>query len=283
MIRDVPLIRPLGDRYLSVEFGDEADLRLNFRVLALAEQLGERPVRGVLQVVPSFRQLALVVDREQTSLARVTAAIEELLAGSREQRSVRTRCFRLPVWYDDPWSADTAERFGVRRNIEIVAEHNGTDVPGVIERHTATEYWVACVGFMPGGHFGYPLDLAPALSAPKYTTPRDWTPARTLSIAGLCCATYASESPGGYQLIGRLPVDVYQAHPTHRIFPPDGVLFRAGDRKSYRSVDPDEYRLIREAFKRGTYEYDVAECDFDIAKQSRLIARQRGAAQEPLP
>ena len=264
MIYDPPVYRPLGDRYLGVEFGDEARLELNFKVLALADRIGREGVPGIVDVIPSLRQLAVVFDPDVTTQARLESALEQIIDDVGEVETLPSRRLRLPCWYDDPWGAETARRYGVQKNIEFVAEQNDITVAEVIERHTGTDFWVVCVGFTPGCYFSFPLDPAKRLVAPKWKTPRDYTPARMLALAGFSTGAYPVASPGGYQLLGRLAVNIYEPVPRNSVFPEDGVLLRAGDRIRYFAVDALEYDEIWTAVEQGEYEYDVVEEIFDV-------------------
>jgi urea carboxylase len=264
VIYDPPVYRPLGDRYLGVEFGDEARLELNFKVLALADRIGREGVPGIVDVIPSLRQLAVVFDPDVTTQARLESALEQIIDDVGEVETLPSRRLRLPCWYDDPWGAETARRYGVQKNIEFVAEQNDITVAEVIERHTGTDFWVVCVGFTPGCYFSFPLDPAKRLVAPKWKTPRDYTPARMLALAGFSTGAYPVASPGGYQLLGRLAVNIYEPVPRNSVFPEDGVLLRAGDRIRYFAVDALEYDEIWTAVEQGEYEYDVVEEIFDV-------------------
>jgi len=275
MVYETPIFRPLGDCMLGVEFGDEANLELNFRVLELERVVREVGVAGLIETVPSLRQLVLVFDRTQTTNARVVAAVEPLLSEIRDVSTLRSRRWVLPCWYDDPWSAELAERYGVDNNLEIVARENGLTKDEVIERHTSGEFWVVCVGFTPGCYFSAPLDPAMHLAAPKWKTPRDYTPARCLALAGFSTGAYPVASPGGYQLLGRLAVNIYEPYPRNAAFPPDGVLLRAGDRIRYRNVGALEYDRIWSEVEAGHYAYDVIEEDFDVAGYVREFGRAR--------
>jgi urea carboxylase len=275
MVYETPIFRPLGDCMLGVEFGDEANLELNFRVLELERVVREVGVAGLIETVPSLRELVLVFDRTQTTNARVVEAVEPLLSEIRDVSTLRSRRWVLPCWYDDPWSAELAERYGVDNNLEIVARENGLTKDEVIERHTSGEFWVVCVGFTPGCYFSAPLDPAMHLAAPKWKTPRDYTPARCLALAGFSTGAYPVASPGGYQLLGRLAVNIYEPYPRNAAFPPDGVLLRAGDRIRYRDVGALEYDRIWSEVEAGHYEYDVIEEDFDVEGYVREFGRAR--------
>jgi urea carboxylase len=265
MIYDEPIYRPLGDCYLAVEFGDEADLSLNFKVLALADALEKARVPGIIEIIPSFRELGLLFDRLETdheTLKRTVIPIQKTVA---DVETLPSRLVELPLWYDDPWSAELAKRFNVKKNIDFVAECNGITVDEVIARHTGTDYWIVCVGFTPGCYFSLPLDPTKWLKAPKYRTPRSFTSARLVALAGFSTGAYPVASPGGYQLIGRLAVNIYEPNsPTPGVFPEDGVLLRAGDRLRYFNVNALEYDDIWDAAQKGTYKYRITHEIFDV-------------------
>lgn len=273
MIYEKPVFRPLGDCYLAVEFGDEADLLLNFKVLALAEALQREKLAGVIEIIPSFRELGIVFDRFETDHAALQDAVAAVQATVAEVGTLPSRLVELPVWYDDPWSADLARRCNVQKNIDFVAEANGIDVDEVIRRHTGTDYWVVCVGFTPGCYFSIPLDTSKWLKAPKYKTPRSYTPARLIALAGFSTGAYPVASPGGYQVIGRLAVNIYEPGSRSAAFPDDGVLLRAGDRLRYYNVGALEYEEIWNAAQEGTFKYRITEEAFDAA--AYLASRTR--------
>lgn len=264
MIYKTPKFRPLGDCYLGIEFGDEADLLLNFRVLALADALKREAVPGIIEIIPSFRELGLVFDRFETDHARLMDIVSSVQRSVAELRSLPSRLVELPVWYDDPWSADLAKRCDVDNNIEFVAKTNGITVEEVIARHTGTDYWVVCVGFTPGCYFSIPLDPSKWLKAPKYKTPRSYTPARLIALAGFSTGAYPVASPGGYQVIGRLAVNIYEPNSRSSAFPSDGVLLQAGDRLRYYNVGALEYDDIWNAAQDGTFKYKITQQEFDV-------------------
>lgn len=265
MIYEKPVFRPLGDCYLAVEFGDEADLLLNFRVLALADVLRRNAIPGVIEIIPSFRELGIVFDRFETDHAALEDAVASIQKTVADVERLPSRLVQLPVWYDDPWSADLAKRFSVQKNIDFVAEANGITVDEVIRRHTGTDYWVVCVGFTPGCYFSIPLDASKWLKSPKYKTPRSYTPARLIALAGFSTGAYPVASPGGYQVIGRLAVNIYEPGSRSSAFPDDGVLLQAGDRLRYYNVGALEYDDIWNAAQEGTFKYRITQEEFDVA------------------
>lgn len=265
MIFDAPKFRPLGDAYLGVEFGDEADLRLSFRVIALMWKIEAARIPGVIECQATMRQLGVIFDRVRMTHAAVQAAVEELLPEALADTQLRSRQVTLPTWYDDPFSAQLAERFEVPNNLAFVAERNGLTVAEAIERHEGAEHWTSLVGFAPGLPNCTPLDRSAVMSAPKYEVPRTYTPARSVVLAGAATAIHPVPGPGGYQVIGRTAVEVYDKHARLPGLGEDGVLLRAGDRLRFRSVGPLEYEQVREQVRAGTYEPEITDGVFDTA------------------
>lgn len=265
MIYDEPIIRPLGDCYLSVEFGDEADLSCSFRGLALRDLLVSMDIDGVVEIYVTLPNVALVLDRTRTTYSELERIVRNLVPEAQAATHLVSRRITMPVWYDDPWSAQVARQYGVPNNLRFVAENNAMSPEELITFHSAQVYWVVLVGFVPGVNLHYPMDPGARLTAPKWTSPRSFTPSRAVALAGIGTCQYSLPSPGGYQLLGRLAVDIYQPERRSDAFAANGVLLRPGDRIVYRPVDAFEYEAIWESVQRGDYEYDIQEETFDVA------------------
>lgn len=264
MIYDEPRIRVIGDSYVGVEFGDDADLRNNFRVIALVQKIESLGFDWILEVVPTLRELGVVFDRFRIEPEAARAAIAAILPSVSSATSIRSRLFRLPVWYRDPWSQALNEKAGLEPSIEIIARSNQCSVDEVIQRHSGTDHWLSCVGWAPGCYFAYPVDRKLGVTAPKLKTARPYTPERILALGGLCTAALPFAGPSGYQMLGRLAAPIYRAEASVPGFPEHGVLFRAGDRHRYVPVGALEYEAVQEKLAKGAYQYDVTEEEFGI-------------------
>lgn len=265
---DVPEIRPIGEMGLVVEYGDETGLELGFRVSALAEAVQEDNIEGVLDFMITIRALGVVFDplkiKRDDLIKEILRLDSELEVGAGELPS---RLLVLPIWYDDPWSAETAERYGVPRNIDLVAETNGMTIEEFIKAHSSVDYWVGALGGNPGTYIGYALDPEYTLSAPKYENPRTDTPVGSLAIAGRETASYPVDVAGGFQLIGRAPFDWWDpTQAKNEVFKESPALTRVGDRHRYRPIGEDEYYAIREEVEAGTYQYDIRDETFDVSE-----------------
>lgn len=179
----------IGDSCLCWSFGKGIDSRTSHRVIRAYRFLKERRVTGVLDVVPSYRALAVHFDPLQTDADELAPAIAGLLRrAAREPAERKGATHRIPVVYDGQDLADLA------RGKQLA-------VPDVIRIHSGKTYTVAMIGFRP--HFTYLLGLDPRLETPRLASPRPRVPPGSVGIGGNQTGIYPDESPGGWNLIGR--------------------------------------------------------------------------------
>lgn len=283
MIYHQPMFRTLGDTALNIEFGDETSIALNFRILALDISLRAHPPHGLVETNPQVRTLGIVYNPLVTTRDKMIAALQELMASAGEVAKLPSRKMTIPALYDDPWSRECAEAFGVRNNMEYIAEFNNMTPEQVIAAHTASDYWVTGVGFVPGAFMSYAMDPRQRIGAPLYRTPRSWTPARLLNFGGTTSTIYPIRVPGGGQLFGRTPINIFEPQQENAIFADGPVLAKAGDRHRYRAIARDEYDHIRELVEAGSYEYQIEEDNFDCAQYIAWLESLGEAAEKTDP
>jgi KipI family sensor histidine kinase inhibitor len=180
---------PSGSTALLVELDTLDD------VLGLYAALSEAPPEGVVDVVPAARTVLLVTDPRRTTLAAVADAVRRTPPRPGGQTAGDT--VELPVHYDGADLDDLA------RLLELTTDE-------VIARHTGAEWTVAFCGFAPG--FGYLTQPGTAWDVPRRATPRTKVPPGSVALAGEFSGVYPRESPGGWQLIGRTDVAVFDLH-----------------------------------------------------------------------
>ena len=161
-------------------------------VLGLYAALVAEPLEGVVDVVPAARTVLLVTDPAVTTLAAVEQAVRQ--ARPRTDRGGHEDLVELPVVYD---GADLADVAGL---LEV-------EPAEVVRRHTGAEWTVAFCGFAPG--FGYLTQGGGGWDVPRRSTPRTKVPPGSVALAGEFSGVYPRESPGGWQLIGRTDVAVF--------------------------------------------------------------------------
>ena len=232
MVPGSPRILPCGDTALTVEFGDDIDADLNAAVLALERRVAEDGVPGVIETVPTYRSLTLHLDPSLTDPASVGEAVLRL-ARAEPPPSRARRIWRVPVVYGGDHGAD----------LDAVAEHHGMTPDEVIARHSAPEYRVFMVGFLPG--YAYLGGLDPRLALSRRPSPRPTTPAGTISIGGRQALIASVAAPSGWHLLGRTPV---------RSFMPgrDPVfLFEPGDAVRFAPIPVSEWAALDRAAAAG--------------------------------
>jgi len=205
------VVAPAGDRALLVTVGRTIDPRLLGQVLALDQALRVRRPTGLLTTVPAYASLLCHFDPEVTDAARLEAAIRQL-EGEVDASVPIGSIVDVPTRYDGPDLADVA----LKANLTPA---------GVIEAHARREYLVYCVGFAPG--FTYCGALPDQLAVPRLASPRVRVSAGSIGIAGRQTGIYAVESPGGWNLIGRTALRLFDpaADPPARFKPGDRLRF----------------------------------------------------------
>ena len=217
--------RDVSEGTFLVEFPDAADPDANRLAVALADRLGRHPPRGLLDAIPGARTLFVVFDPRAERRGSVLARLRRL-AREREPAPPESRRFRIPVAYGGESGPD----------LPSLARELGISPEEVARRHTAAEYTVAFLGFSPG--FAYLAGLPAELAVPRRTSPRPRVPAGSVAIGGAYTAIYPEETPGGWTLIGRSPVHLFDAGAR----PP--ALLRPGDRVSFEPIDEGELRAL---------------------------------------
>jgi allophanate hydrolase subunit 1 len=245
-------------------------------VIALDRSLAERPIPGVTETVPSNRALMIAYDSAVIRGAALIDALKEREDEATKLRRLPSRLVTIPMWYDDPWSDECAKAHGRPNNLQFLADLNRTTVAGVIQAHAGTPWWVTSVGFQPGTYQALPLDPAFSISAPKYPRPRQWTPERILCQAGKITSFYPVRSPGGYQLLGRTPIDLYDPRQRNEVFRDGPVLPIVGERHRYEPIGEAEYHAIRAEVEAGTYRYRIEEGEYSLADYEARAAALAG-------
>ena len=227
-----PRIDAVGDRCLLIGVGDTVDPATSQRVFALVRRLKERPIPGVLDIVPAFTTVALHYRPELLGAAPFEAlrdAVLECLAEPLDAAASAGRSIDIPVCYGGEFGPD----------LDDVAAACGLSVEQVIERHMQSAHRVYMLGFAPGFPFIGGLD--PALKMPRRASPRTGIPPGSVGIARDQSCVYPLETPGGWNLIGRTPVRLFDPAAN----PP--CLLAPGDRVRFVRIDEPTYQTLLEA------------------------------------
>lgn len=207
-----PRILPVGDAALTVELGDRLDQDLNRQVHALDAVLRVHPFPGLIETVPTYRSLLVMYDPLIANEAVVREALEHALQEMESSSLPEGRLVEIPVRYGGEFGPDLLD----------VAAHCGLTVAKVIRLHTEPVYHVAMLGFAPG--FAYLFGLLSQLATPRLTTPRLRVEPGSVGIAGPQTGVYALSTPGGWRIIGRTPMALFDPNRDQPF------TLRAGDR-----------------------------------------------------
>jgi KipI family sensor histidine kinase inhibitor len=209
-------IRPASDRSLLLSFGDEISFDAHLAVARLTRSL--EGVRGILNVHPAYTSVLVDFDPRLRSHAQVEALLRECMASQADKAPPEPRHVEIPVRYGGEFGPDLGD----------VARHTGLSEERVVELHTAAEYLVYFVGFSTC--FPYLGGLPPELATPRLAAPRKYVPVGSVAIGGAQAGIYPLASPGGWRLIGRTELELFDPSTS----PPP--LLRMGDRVRFVPV-----------------------------------------------
>jgi inhibitor of KinA len=218
MVHPLPRFRPMGDRSLLVELGDTISPDVNRRVQQLMLQLRQAPLPGVREIAPGYRSLLVVYDPLTTAPAELKERIAEAAARPGIAGLPQAKRLTVPVFYGGNYGPD----------LEAVAGHLSISTDEVIRLHTETIYRVYMIGFTPG--YPYMGELPAALTVHRRSTPRTRVPKGSVGIAQRQTGIYPVESPGGWQIIGWTPLELFD--PSRQL----PSLLEMGDRVKFEAV-----------------------------------------------
>ena len=217
---------PVGDLAVRVAFGAQISPRINDHVRRFCRRLQAEPIRGVTEWVPGYATVTVYYQPWTVGYAEVCGALAQRVGAGADAPLPAVRRVEIPVCYGGEWGPDLGE----------VAAAHGLTGTQVIERHAAPNYLVYFLGFLPG--FPYLGGLDSSLATPRRATPRPRVPAGAVGIAGAQTGVYSLETPGGWQIIGRTPLRLYD--PDRQ--PP--ALLAAGDHVRFVPITEPQFEEI---------------------------------------
>lgn len=222
-MRSEPRILLCGDTGISVEFGDSIDPAINARVRRLFSVLKSKNQPGILDLNPTYRSLFIQYDPWVCSFERLLQTVDECVESGAEPVEATGEVKEIPVCYGEQFGPDIGE---------VAALHN-LSAENVVLLHTAPVYQVYMIGFTPG--FPYLGGLDERLQTPRRSEPRKKIPAGSVGIADRQTGVYPIDSPGGWRIIGRTPL---------RLFDPAREMpffLKAGDFVRFVAISGDDF------------------------------------------
>ncbi len=226
-----------GDCAVCVEFGNEISPEINRKIRAFKIALEKEKTEGIVETVPTYRSLLVQYRPEIITYKELTEKFDTVMKAMDNIQIPPPEVIEIPVLYGGEMGPD----------LENVAEHNHITPEEVIRIHTSEDYLIYMLGFIAG--FPYLGGMSKKIATPRLKSPRVKIEGGSVGIAGEQTGIYPVASPGGWQLIGRTPLKLYDAD---REKP---VLLEAGQYIRFRSVTEEEYRKIEKQVEDGTYTY----------------------------
>ena len=224
-----------GDTSLTVEFGNEINESINHDIRAYKIALEKAGIPGIVETVPTYRSLMVHYDPSVIRYGAFREKLEQLLGEMAAIEIPPSPVLEIPVLYGGEMGPD----------LPFVAEHAGMSEEEVVRIHSSAGYLIYMLGFTPG--FTYLGGMSDKIAAPRLKQPRVKIPAGSVGIAGTQTGVYPIDSPGGWQLIGRTPVKMYD--PDREV----PILPEAGQYIKFFPVTQEEYDAILREVEAGTY------------------------------
>ncbi|MCT4594351.1 MAG: 5-oxoprolinase subunit PxpB [Anaeromicrobium sp.] len=228
-----------GDRALVMEFGDEISEEINRKVRAMTIGIGKGNIKGIGEIIPTYRSLMVnynPLEIDYKNLLKELKILEDQLDSI---HIPPPQVMEIPTLYGGQYGPD----------MDTVADHNGLTFDDVIRIHSSREYLIYMIGFTPG--FPYLGGMDERIATPRLKKPRIKISGGTVGIAGDQTGIYPIDSPGGWQLIGKTPLKLYDVH---RDTP---ILLEAGNYIKFVPIDEREYERIEKEVKNNSYEYNI--------------------------
>ena len=229
-----------GDQCLILEFGHIIDKELVNQVVAMNARISaailRKEILGVLECVPTFRSLAVIFDPLIIHPDQLISDLRSIDSEKSSDTPVSGKTLYLPVHYGGESGPD----------LPNVAAMTGLDEQHVIELHKQTEFTVYMLGFLPG--YAFMGDTPSELHLPRRSEPRVRVPAGSVAIAMQLTGVYPWDSPGGWHILGKCPVPLFDG----KLDPP--AIYTAGDTVCFRSIDVQEFNALAEQKNQGVFD-----------------------------
>ncbi len=230
------IIKPAGDCAIAVEFKNEISEEVNNRVAILKASIENSRVIGMLECIPTYRSLTVRYNPCEISFEELGKRINEFMEKAGSSAEAVAKVYVVPVCYGGEFGPD----------LDNVGSINAMSDEEVIKIHVSVDYRIYMLGFTPG--FPYLGGLNESIATPRLKQPRTKIYAGSVGIAGKQTGIYPIDSPGGWQIIGRTPLRLFD------IDRKDPILLEAGNYIRFKAIDHEEYQRIVEAVEEGTYE-----------------------------
>ena len=208
-----------GDQGLICDFGDEVKKEINLKVISLFKiinfKIKNNEIHGIKNCTPSYNKLIINFNLEDISFQQLSKIVTSVQEQDLNKILENQKTWKIPVCYDEEYGIDQKR----------ISEYTGLSIPEILNIHQKTNFYIYMIGFMPG--FPYMGDLDDKLYTPRLETPRVEILDGSVIIAEKFCAIYPYKSPGGWNILGRTPIKLFDQHSKNPclLFPGDNVEF----------------------------------------------------------
>ena len=226
---------PSGDRGIMIEVGREISEDINRRIRQMVYCIRNRSIEGIVEIIPAYNTLLIIYNPIRNTYEELIEQLQKAWETMNEIQLPDQEVIHIPVLYGGIYGPD----------IDDVAAYNGLTSREIIDIHYGRDYLVYMLGFTPG--FPYLGGMSERIATPRLDSPRERIPGGAVGIAGSQTGIYPIESPGGWRIIGRTPI---------RLFDPkrDSVfLLHAGNYIRFESIDEDTYKKISRKIEKDEY------------------------------
>ncbi|WP_282804530.1 5-oxoprolinase subunit PxpB [Clostridium tetani] len=228
-----------GDKALTIEYGNEISEDISSKVRSMMVALETNKIDGIVEIVPTYRSLMVHYNPSIIGYDDLVNKLKSLENKLDDISLPEPEVIEIPTVYGGEYGPD----------IEKVAKHNKITVEEVIKIHSSKEYLIYMLGFTPG--FPYLGGMDEKIATPRLKSPRTKINKGSVGIAGSQTGIYPIDSPGGWQLIGKTPLKLYEPN---REVP---ILLKAGNYIKFVPIFEGEYKSIEKAVNNGTYKYNT--------------------------
>ncbi len=229
-----------GDSALVIEFGNEISVDINKKIRKMMDDIKKENIDGIVELVPTYCSLLINYDVLKIDYSTLVEKLKTFLNNNLETaEGEEVTLVEIPTLYNDEFGPD----------LSYVAEYNKLSKEEVIKIHTGTDYLVYMLGFMPG--FTYLGGMSEKIVTPRLESPRLQIYPGSVGIAGKQTGMYPSMSPGGWRIIGRTPLKLYN---------PDSdtpVYISSGDYVRYVSISEEKYNEILKKVENNEYKLNI--------------------------
>jgi len=225
-LKEYPKILPVSDCTILLEFGHRISELVHKKIFTLVTHFINNPIEGVINIHPGYTSMLFTLHK-MANINDTIKIIENSLDIEQNGKTPQAKLVEIPVLYGYDYGKD----------IQRVEQFSGLNKKEIIQKHQSGNYLVYFLGFLPG--FPYMGGMDQALTTPRLQTPRKCVPQGSVAIAGQQTGIYPFSSPGGWNLIGRTPLEIFN------LSNPKNSLIQMGDKVLFKSISKDKYEQLK--------------------------------------